>query len=349
MLGTVADGDGSPVEGAEVSSLTHSGNRAVTDAEGRFRLELRYEKGAVALAATREGYSRGETVIPAAGAAGQDEVEAELRMERLGGAARLEGRITGPDGEGLAGQTVHIDSPSLGALQQADSGPDGAYSLGAIRPAPDYRVWLSPPRGFHDWSRSPVELAEGDNRLDIALTALETGRLSGVMVDPQGRPVARLTLWARSLSANANLVALTGDEAGRFEADDVPAGDLYLETRAAPLVSVRGLRLEPGESKEVEVPVGLGEGRLTGTVAGPGGAPVPGARITLSWSGSRGPLQTSVFREGASDASGAFRFSGLCRGRGTLTASAPRYREWRKSLDLQDGMEEWVTLEEAPR
>ena len=340
VLGKVLDSQDAPLPGAQVSSLTHAGRQVLADGEGGFDLELEYERGSVAIAARLIGYAQREAVIGAPDLLDQDAVEVTLRLEPTGKTGELSGRIMDAEGVPIASQMVHLHSPTLGSTSQGTSGQDGAYAIRDIRVAPDYRVWVNPTRAYKDFAQAPVAIEEGASQLDILLQPLETGRIAGIMVDPEGRPVPRLTLWVRSISASANVVPATGNDQGRFTVEDAPAGDLYFETRASPLVSVRGIRLEPGESKDVELLVGLGRASLSGKVAGPGGAAVAGARIVLTWSGSRGAIQSTVFRESTTDASGRFSFSGLCRGRGSLTVSAPGHQEWRENREFSGRDEE---------
>ena len=63
-------------------------------------------------------------------------------------------------------------------------------------------------------------------------------------------------------------------------------------------------------------------------------------RITMAWSTSNGRLQSTVFREARSDATGRFLFSGLCRGRGSISAQASGFQSYRKTIQLTGGNDE---------
>jgi protocatechuate 3,4-dioxygenase beta subunit len=351
VVGTVIDPDGAVVSGVQVSVLTHPAAPATTDPEGRFRVEVKYERGAVAFAAKKQGYAQGEAVVTAAEIGDQEEVEMALVIEPLGKTGELRGRIADPQGKPIAKQVVRIHSSSLNGNYQGVSGDNGEYSIREIRIAPDYQASVSPDRDWTDFAEGPFEIPEGSTRLDIVLEPLSTGRLTGKMVDPDGRPVPRLTLWVRSLTATSNVSTITGDDQGRFTLEDAPAGDLRFETRATPLISAQGIRLEAGESHEVEILVGLGAGRLDGQVTGPDGkTAVAGARLTLSWNGTRGTIQSTVYREVSSDAQGRFSFSGLSKGRGSIIASAPGYQDFRETRELTGEAEELqIPLNVAPK
>jgi protocatechuate 3,4-dioxygenase beta subunit len=345
ISGTVEDGSGAPVPGAEVNALTHPAGPAKTDEEGRFRLEVKYERGSIVLGAKKPGYARGEAAIQAGEIGDREEIEMTLRLEPAGTTGDLEGRVVDEAGQPVPGQIVRLHASSINATYQVPSGEDGSFAVRDARTANDYRVWLNPDRGYRDFALTPFAIAEGANRLDIVLKALETGRISGVMVDPSGRPVPRFTLYARSLAATANSLTVTGDDAGRFDIDGVPAGDITFETRAAPIMTIRGVRLGPGESIEVELLVGRGGGRLAGRIVSSEGGPVAGARIILTWTNTRGAVQGIIIREATSDSSGGFLFAGLCRGRGSLTVTAPGYRDHRETREMSEKAEEMPPIE----
>jgi len=345
--GIVTDPAEAPVPEARVNVLTHTGGSAMTDREGRFRIEFDYQRGAVALSARKDGYTPGELLISDRDIGDQAEIEVEIGLEPLGETGDLVGIVTDSDGVGIPRQVVRLHSPSLRLTYQESSREDGAYQIPKIRVAGDYRLSVNPTSGYGDFAKSPLKIEKGTNRMDITLEPLDRGSLTGRMVNPSGSPVPRLTLWVRSLSASANVVAITGDEQGRFSADDIPAGDLYFETRAAPLISIRGVQLKAGDVLDVELLVGLGNGQLSGTVADPRGQPVAGARITMTWSTSRGSLQSTVFRDATSDAAGRYLFSGLCRGRGSLSATATGLRSRPKTIQLTGGNDETeISLQE---
>jgi protocatechuate 3,4-dioxygenase beta subunit len=353
ITGAVRDQKGEPVAEVQVVVSSHQAQPARSGVDGRFRVGLEYERGVVALAARKEGYAEADLLVPPIDIGEREEVEVSLLLEPLGEVGELSGLITeGPGGPAVPAQTVHLHSASLNARYQARSGQDGLYLFSEVRAAADYRLWVSPERGFRDFSAAPVEVAPGVSRMDIELEPLETGRLTGTMLDATGRPLPRFTLWVRSLSASGNAPAITGDERGRFSADEVPAGEVQLETRAAPWITVRGLTIEPGQTRQAEVLLGLGSGRLDGQVLSAGG-PVARARLTLTWTGPAAPpaaagaLQTTVYREAASDSAGRFSFSGIGAGRAILTAGAPGFAERRESRDLSGGAEE-LRIELAP-
>lgn len=349
ISGTVSSPNGAPVPRAEIESST--GHSVTSGPDGSYRLEVQHERGAVELIARKQGYTQGRLLIAASRLDGSETLEAPVVLHPLEKAGELTGRITSvADGKPLSGEVIHLQSASSNAEYRARSGVDGAYRLVGIRPAADYRLQVNSAHSHQDFSRAPMEVRGGPQRLDIGLLPLENGDVLGRMVDPAGRPVPRLTLWVGSQAASAVAKPVTAGPDGRFEVEDVPAGMLAFGARAEPWVSIRGLRLEPGERKDVELVVGLGEGALAGTVTDKDRIPIPNARVALRWSHARAGVESTVFHEAASDAEGRFTFSSLSAGSATLTIRAEGYRESRRRRELTGKSDEMaIELEPAPK
>jgi len=339
--GTVRDGSGSPVAKALVSSPIHSGQPAEAGSDGEYLLDLAYQGGAVGLSASKEGYAHAAKLLLEGEVEGREELEVDLVLERMGTVGEVTGRVvSAADGSPVPGQVVLLHSARLNATYQVRSGEDGSYALSEVRPAGDYRIWVNPDRSFRDYNLFPQSVEAETLRLEIVLEPLGTSRIRGRMIDPEGAPLPWLTLWIRSQAASGNSVRLAGDAEGRFGFQEVPAGDLVIESRAAPWISVRGMRVEADEDREVEITVGLGRGSLTGFVTDALSRPVSRARLNLTWSKRRGPPQSTVYRETVSDAEGRFRFSGLARGQAVLRAAARSFSELSIRRDLSGGDEE---------
>ncbi len=338
--GTVTDSTGKPVMGASVRSPTHGGPQVETDAKGRFHLVLVHSGGGVGLAVNRGGFVQAEAMIPSAEVKEGVELDVDFTLEPLGETATLKGVLRDLLGRPLDDLVVHLHSATFGTLHQGKTDAEGAYEIPGVSPAADYRLWVNPMQSFRDFQQGPVELLAGENRFDITLEPLETGRLSGILRDGSGNPVSRWTLWARSASAGANSVAITTDSSGRFSVEDVPCGSLTIETRASPHLSIRGIELKPEEPLEVDLVVGIGGGSLSGAVATSSGGPIAGAKVALTWSRTEGKVQSIAYREARTDADGRFVFGGLPSGRADLGVAATGFRNGRRTVDLGGAAEE---------
>jgi protocatechuate 3,4-dioxygenase beta subunit len=348
VLGTVSDRKGKPVKGAVVSVAALSGS-TTTDEKGRFRLEIHYERGSLIVRASKDGGAQVQLIVSPEEIADRGEVEVALQLDVPGEMATLSGTVSSEvDGSPLATQVVRLHSPSLNLTYQGGTGADGLYTIGRIMPADDYRIWVNPPRGYRDFLQERAAIAEGENRLDITLTPMPTARLRGVLLDAEGHPLPRLTLWIRNAAASANSLSVTGDARGSFDAGEVPAGEVFFETRAEPRVTVSGLKLAEEEERQVELIIGLGKGSLTGRVSSARGGPLGGAQVSLSWLAESGGLQSRVFRQARTDADGAFTMTGLARGRSILTVRVAGYRDWTEERNLTGGKDDLPNIALSP-
>jgi len=108
VTGTVLNGSGSPLEGAEVQSFFTHHNAITTGANGRFVLDhLDPNRKAHTVYARKEGYVQATLRVPSDSAA---DAEFELVLEE---GARVEGLVRGPDGTPLVRASLYIGfSPS---------------------------------------------------------------------------------------------------------------------------------------------------------------------------------------------------------------------------------------------
>lgn len=160
------------------------------------------------------------------------------------------------------------------------------------------------------------------------------GALTGVVVDPSGRPVdgAELRL-VRSGSDKVplDLAGRSGPD-GRFRLAGAPArGRFTLLCRKAGLapaslpVELGGAAGQAGRPLRVVLAPGLAGG---GRVVDPAGAPVAGARVALRPGLAAVPSLSAGTGEewtAESDAAGRFRLAGLLPGRYELEATAPGF------------------------
>ena len=186
--------------------------------------------------------------------------------------------------------------------------------------------------------------------LEIVLESLGTGRLSGRMIEADGGPVPGFRFWLSSSTAMRSAVPITSDERGYFELAEAPAGSLTFDTRASPRLSVRGVRLPDGGETEVMLVLDWGDRVLAGRVADDRGDPVGGAQLSLSWSDTRGEIQSMSSRATLTDPSGFFRFTQLGPGEHLLDVRASGYHELKEYHDVRsDSAEVEVRLEPDER
>jgi hypothetical protein len=158
-------------------------------------------------------------------------------------------------------------------------------------------------------------------------------RVTGRLVDPQGKPVADAKL--QLLSASTTLQAAT-DASGRFLFPAAPPGDYELRA-VAPGFSELKRPLHLGETEAAAIDLGLSLQApasaiaLTGIVVDPSQAAISGAAIRLQ------KADGTVRKVTRSDTNGSFVFSGLSPGDYQIAVSHPAFESKEFALTVGAG------------
>jgi hypothetical protein len=183
LTGTVTALNGGPLEGVTVTLASAA---AATDAQGVFVLDD-LAAGAFQGAALKAGYEREDFSVTLV--EGTNRVDLVLRPMTCATCARLQGLVLDADtGGGLEGATVSA------AGVTATSSATGAFTLEGLMAGPLSGTATKAgytPRSF------TVTLGPGDNRSDVALSALPCGGCPGGQVC---EPVARQCVAPASLT-----------------------------------------------------------------------------------------------------------------------------------------------------
>ncbi|MGQ9590886.1 MAG: carboxypeptidase regulatory-like domain-containing protein, partial [Planctomycetota bacterium] len=332
--GAVRSADGRPIEGAEVAPVGQLHRLAETGATGAYSLvlEVSGDQEVYVLTAKRDGFRPARVNLLRSEIGENEDWEADIALEPLGALAPARGALVDPEGRPVPGEALYLYSPGLDARHQATSGADGRFDFGLVQVARDYRFFVYPrsrPGGawLKDREIAPVAVSEEGLDLEVALERLESCSFRGAMVDADGTPVPRYTLWLRNYEALGASIRLSGDSDGRFSIGAAPCGAVLIETRSEPYLSVRGLELAPGAEGEAALVLDWGSLELSGVVLGEGDSPVAGAKASLRWSRSQGGVTSSSSRSAVTDSLGRFSFSELGPGEHRLIVSAPGYLE----------------------
>ncbi|GMU60875.1 MAG: hypothetical protein AMXMBFR34_26380 [Myxococcaceae bacterium] len=186
------------------------------------------------------------------------EVTLELRR-----AASLEVSVVDPAGQEIEDPWVDLSGPSASVGVLPDEG-EGAVRFTGV-PEGEYTIQVHA-EGFREASQQ-VDLAPGRNQVRVMLQ--RSGRLTGVVVDEAGQPVADAVVELASELTTAQ----TGDD-GRFELEVVDLGDTPLNVWSAEAGSGKALarpgqdvtiRLRAGATLEIEL-IDLGGKRVEQSV-----------------------------------------------------------------------------------
>ena len=235
--------------------------------------------------------------------------------------AQVAGRVTAPDGSPVLRAKVSCGSVST------ESDAAGRYRLTGV--APGSRQ-VSAGDGKHIGVSRDVELAAGENRLDLALT--ETKEIRGRVLRPDGRPAAGATVTA--FGAQHATTAADGTFRLNLQNYDCDCGTT---------LNVQAAGLAPAEVQVTEVP-GAVEVRLTGLGS------LAGRVLGLSApAGTRIVASNTSFRAETTfaDAEGRFRFPALAPGTWDLKA-AQKDREQTGKASVAPGAESALDLTFPP-
>ncbi|CAL9579753.1 MFS transporter [Streptomyces sp. enrichment culture] len=230
LCGTVRHHDGTPLPGAALTLLDAHGRqtgRGASGAGGRYALSTP-APGAYVLVASATGHQP-RAVTLTAGAHPDGPVERDIV---LGGAGRLHGTVTAPDGAPAEDAAVALTDARGEVVATARTGPDGGYALTDLL-AGHYTLTAAAP------GTGPTALPVGvhpdrDTRQDVEIAG--GAFLHGRVRAPGGGPVddARVTL----LDAAGNTVGtLTTGPDGTFRFADLASGAYTLITSGYPPVA----------------------------------------------------------------------------------------------------------------
>lgn len=264
ILGGRVTAGGQPVAGAVIRvSGTCGYARAVTDSDGRYRTDALHEGITFDLEVDAPGLvldlpddddpDRHRFALVAGRTTTRD-----FAMRR---SARVEGRVTGPDGA-LPGARVTLRTRRGRAVRTAETGDDGRYAFDAAESGPARLVVER--RGFRDPATGSdagriVVPREGVLVHDVALAAASGAGVvvSGIVESLDGMPIA----GARVVCSGAESAAT--DSAGAFRVEGVPRSAPFFlwvqadgfETkgvqRPAPDADLTGIRVTLGRAVRV--------------------------------------------------------------------------------------------------
>lgn len=330
VQGLVTNAGGEALAGVKVRPQTMDASEATTNRDGRYSLTALLPDTATALSvrATRNGYqdrnvslARDETT-----ASGVRELNIVMEPDDSGDFVKVSGSVKGSDGDEIIGQRLTLSSHSLRQNHRATTDSNGRYSIVGVEPGDDYTVTVNAPDNYKDYFQRNIAVPEKGLTLNIELEEQETGTLRGHMVNVFGNAVPDFSLVLQTVETSYYNKQVIGDRSGRFEVKKAPAGELRLRTKSNPYYSIEGIRLAPGEERDVRIVLDWGYDEILGRIVDQNNSPVAAPNVTLTWTHMENGIRTSVRRTAAADAQGNFRFSQLGPGNHQLRVNAPGYR-----------------------
>src|SRR5262245_27328530 len=306
--GEVTSTHGDRLPDVRVSATAGRAAEAVTDASGAYELRLEPIGGEVpALRFSAGGYQDAEARVEPTGVAA-GEARLDVRLEPRSGTV-ISGTLSTEAGSAIAGETIHVTSVDSGAVYAAASGVGGRFSVRGVEPG-RASIAVRQPELYRD-VRKLLEFGEDGVSIDIVLAELTTLRLSGRLVDTQGRPIPDLALSVVSGQAMRRTLQTRSDEEGQFVLDDVPSGFLSFSTPPPEGLVISGVALGPDPGGVVLLRADWRDGELRGRVVDGVGRPLPGAQVELLWLYVGEGASSRSARSTVSDARGGFAFRRL--------------------------------------
>ncbi len=297
---------GKPIPGAQVGFIWTDVEAKPTDAQGEVEFPA-LTKELWTAEATGAGYARVTRAI------NLESGEPAVLEVKLPPGAAVVGVVRDGDGKPLAG--IGIDARTADhKVQHQYRETDAAGRFQFDHLPVDQGVTLTAGRLKFLTATKELKLTAGQaepTRVEVTLTRRpHGGSVTGVVTDPQGKPVAGATLRNTGNSSDAVREATT-DAAGRYTLDDVYSGSPGHEFVArAEGLAPQAVTFKPGTAAAPSVAdVKLAAGhRVRGRVVDPSGKPL--ANALVDHSGGRSPMG-GVGEYVKTDQEGRFRFTSL--------------------------------------
>jgi len=286
VAGVVRDLANQPVTGAKVVALSasdpQSGGQAVTDGQGRYRID------GITVGPLSVKAAKGIALGRAAGRIDRAGTVSSVDVVLDGGAARVSGTVRRTEGGVTApvpgvGVVYRIDpAPIATPVGYVKTGADGRFQFDAM---PAGQVQLTTSLDTGETAATPLfTVAAGDDLqgkdlLVVAQGAAETGTVEGVILLPGGLPAANalVAVGARGvLTADDGTFRLTGLEVKPGQAQELTATS-YDRKRVG---RTTFLLSQAGQTVPVVITLsGLGAARFT--VLDPAGLPLAGQEVRI--------------------------------------------------------------------
>jgi len=238
----------------------------------------------------------------------------------------VRGTVREPDRRPVPRAVLTLIDPTGRQVARADADAEGRWVLAAA--AQGAHVLIAAAPGHQPQA---VSIAVGRRPVELDVVLGGTGRISGVVRDPEGGAVSEATVTLTDAYGEVAAVTRT-DSAGHYALRDLVSGGYTLTVHAAAFrPAALAVTVDPSVPTRQDV-VLTGSGTLRGTVRTADGRPVREARVSL--------LDDTGAAVGGTITGddGRFRFTDLAPGEYTVLASG--YPPVAAALTVGDGSTE---------
>ena len=232
VTGVVRDGEGQPVEGAEIQILPTHTKTVTSDQDGAYQLTWQAEEwwddDVVYYIVVRDQERQQAVALPI----GKETISIDLTLQP---ALTLTGQVVDENGQGIGGSTIHVmmrasywGSSLFNSSDSPTTDDQGHFEIGDLPPAVRYGLTASAKGyGTSDLDVSNTEEAQG-GRLEVGKLTLTVAnqKVSGRLIDQTGKPISGLTL--RCYGDGQPDCEATTDAQGAFHFDALCEGPVTL-------------------------------------------------------------------------------------------------------------------------
>ncbi len=232
VTGVVRDGEGQPVEGAEIQILPTHTKTVTSDQDGAYQLTWQAEEwwddDVVYYIVVRDQERQQAVALPI----GKETISIDLTLQP---ALTLTGQVVDENGQGIGGATIHVmmrasywGSSLFNSSDSPTTDDQGHFEIGDLPPAVRYGLTASAKGyGTSDLDVSNTEEAQG-GRLEVGKLTLTVAnqKVSGRLIDQTGKPISGLTL--RCYGDGQPDCEATTDAQGAFHFDALCEGPVTL-------------------------------------------------------------------------------------------------------------------------
>lgn len=348
VFGQVLDQDGEAIHGVEIlpsgqkEPLVSSGN-----GDYGFNLIVRSDRGNV-IKFSADGFLDKRLSIGRNDWRDLQEIQRDVVMEPERLLTDVSGVLKNNKGEPVAEEQVYLQSSHKKFRGNSDK--DGHFTIKDVEVGVQYALWLSPKGPYKRYRKTKIEVPEaGLNNMEVVLDPLGAGSLSGQLIDTEGNPVPNFTLIVRSKSGNTgNSLKVISDQEGNFFVENVPEGQITLQTTSFPRFEIKGIEVKAGDEIEVFPKIDIGNHKFTGQVINAEGDPIPLADITFTWLQRENKLWHESQRRATANADGVFTLTKLGPGKHQILVRAKGYEFVKEQFEVggMDGNLVEIQMEE---